>query len=29
MSWKTWAGIAAAAAFFFAVVRIRRYRDDS
>jgi ABC-2 type transport system permease protein len=29
MSWKTWAGVAAAAAFFFAVVRIRRYRDDS
>jgi ABC-2 type transport system permease protein len=28
-TWETWAGVAAAAAAFFAVVRIRRYRDDS
>jgi ABC-2 type transport system permease protein len=27
--WETWAGVAVAAAAFFAVVRIRRYRDDS
>ncbi len=27
--WETWAGIAAAVAMFVAVVRIRRYRDDS
>ena len=28
-TWETWAGVAVAAAAFFAVVRIRRYRDDS
>jgi ABC-2 type transport system permease protein len=26
---ETWLGVLAAAAFFFAVIRIRRYRDDS
>ena len=29
VNWETWAGVAVAAAAFFAVVRIRRYRDDS
>ena len=28
-TWETWIGVAVAAAAFFAVVRIRRYRDDS
>ncbi|MBC8025722.1 MAG: hypothetical protein H7Y89_07010 [Steroidobacteraceae bacterium] len=28
-TWETWAGVAVAAAAFFLVVRIRRYRDDS
>ena len=28
-NWETWIGVAVAAAAFFAVVRIRRYRDDS
>ena len=27
--WETWAGIAAAVVLFVAVIRIRRYRDDS
>ncbi len=29
MNWETWAGVAVAAAVFFAIVRIRRYRDDT
>lgn len=29
VTWETWAGVAVAAAAYFAVVRIRRYRDDS